>query len=256
MREMYKIDVVKLIFLIATVTAVIVLAIVFLGSYFLGGKSSVVNNVKEKATERLTKGIVDQNKQGEIAPEAAILQAINANRTRTVKIYNKISAEDDLKIKEKEFLGRGIILSKDGLIVTGRGGFQNGQKYSIMLPGRKDIFELEPVAIEENVVFFKLPVELTLIADLDISKPKVNDLVVAIGGREKDGMATGRVLKVDTVLDNTIIYTTIPSKSIETGTPLINKEKKIIGMYISKSEEGKGLFISGQDIQKMVKNIK
>jgi len=253
---MYKIDVVKLSFLIASITAVIVLGVVFFGSYFFGGKLSVMNNVREKATERLTKGVIDQNKKEEIAPETAILQAINANRTRTVKIYGKLSAEDTFDIKEKEFLGRGIVLSKEGLVVTGRGGFDLKQEYSVVLPGRKDIFELRPVLVDENLVFFKLPAEVTLIADLDISKPEVDELVVAIGGREKDGMATGRVLKVDTVLDNTLIYTTIPSKSIEIGTPLINKKKRIIGMYISKSEKGRGLFISSQDIQKMIKKIK
>jgi hypothetical protein len=252
---MYKIDIVKLVVVTVLLTVVVVVGLIFALDYLTKGRFLNINVFKESVGKRLTQGVVPTEKE-EITPEKAVLQAINANRSRTVKIYRHLSLEDDLSVKEREFLGRGLIISKDGLVVTGKGGFQNDQEYSVVIPGQKEIVNLKPLAIEKEITVFRLPGEFRLIAELSSDLPKKDDLVVAIGGRERDGMATGRILKVEKVVDEQIIYTTIPTKSVEVGAPLINQEKEIIGMYISKSDSGKALFIATSDIKKIIQEVK
>lgn len=246
-KELYKIDIIKLVVLIAVLTAVVVLGLVFAFNFFLGQKSTTVEKVTDKVSERLTKGIAD-NKQEQVTPEKAVLKAINANRSRVVKIYAKLDNAIDLNERNEKFLARGIIISEDGKIATVKGAFQTTEEYSIIVPGKEDVFNVRPLEVGKQLAFFKIPAKFNLVVNLDNSQPKEGDLVVAIGGREKDGMAVGEVLKVENVLDNTLITTTIPPKSIEAGTPLINQKEKVIGIYSATDERGRSLFIAGKDI--------
>ena len=254
MKELYKVNIIKLIIIVAVITAIVVLLAVFAINSILKKNPRAVNRAGEKISERLGKGVIE--KKEEVKPEEAVLKAINANRSRVVKIYQsdleKAGTPDD---KNKMFLARGIIISKDGLIATAKGAFRTDDEYAIVVPGRQDIFKLKPIKVGEKLAFFKIPTKFDLIASLENSQPQKGDLVVAIGGREKDGMAVGEILNVEKVLKNTFITTTIPPKSIEAGTPLINQDEKIIGIYTAVDEQGKSLFISGEDIKKGVSSL-
>jgi len=254
MKELYKVDVIKLIIIVAVITTIVVLGVVFAVNFISKKNPQVINETGEKISERLGQGVVE--KKEKIKPEEAVLKAINVNRSRVVKIYQsdleKASTPDN---KNKMFLARGIIISKDGLIATAKGAFRADDEYAIVVPGRQDVFKLKPVKVGEKLAFFKIPTKFDLVVALEKSQPKKGDLVVAIGGREKDGMAVGEILNVEKVLKNTFITTTIPPKSIEAGTPLINQDKKIIGVYTAVDEQGKSLFVSGRDIKKDISNL-
>lgn len=255
MKKMYKVNIAKLIGTTVVVTVVVVVTGGLLFNYFFkenSGEISSVKIVKDKMSGRLTKGLIEEKIK--VKPEEAVLQAVTANRSRIIKIYSELTSGDEQTKRKNNFLGRGIILTNEGLVVTGKGGFVVNKKYAVVVPGRSDIFEIEPVLINEYFAFFKLPAELAMFASLDSKKPEEEDLVVAISGREDDSMATGKIVKIVTLNDSIMLYTTIPSSSIEVGAPLINQEKKIIGMYVSKSEGGKSVFISSRDIRNNMKS--
>lgn len=246
-KELYKIDIIKLILTVTILTTVFVLGLAFAFKFFSCQKSIGLKNVTNKVGARLTEGVID-NKQEKTTPEKAVLKAINANRSRVVKIYAKLDNTIDLNERNEKFLARGIIISEDGKIATVKGAFQTTEEYSVIVPGKEDVFNVQPLEVGKQLAFFKIPAKFNLVVNLDNSQPKEGDLVVAIGGREKDGMAVGEVLKVENVLDNTFITTTIPPKSIEAGTPLINQKEKVIGIYSATDEKGRSLFIAGKDI--------
>ncbi len=254
-KELYKIDIIKLTLTITTLTTVVVLGLAFSFRFFSCQKSTGLKNITNKVGGRLTEGIID-DKQEKTTPEKAVLKAVNANRSRVVKIYAKLNNNADLNEKNEKFLARGIILSEDGIIVTAKGAFQERKEYSIIIPGKKDIFNLQPLKVGERLAFFKIPTKFNLVVNLENSQPQKNDLVVAISGREKDGMAVGKILKIENIMDNTLITTTIPPKSIEAGTPLINQKEKVIGIYSATDEEGRSLFVTGKDIKKAKSKLK
>ncbi len=248
-KELYKIDIIKLILTVVILTAVAVLGLAFAFRFFSCQKSTGLKNVADKVEGRLTEGIID-DKQEKTTPEKAVLKAVNANRSKVVKIYAKLNDRADLNEKNEKFLARGVIVSKDGIVATVKGAFQAEKEYSIIAPGKKDVFEVRPLKIGKRLAFFKIPAEFNLVVDLENSQPQKDGLVVAIGGREKDGMAVGKILKMENVMDNTLITTTIPPKSIEAGTPLINQKEKVIGIYSGTDEEGRSLFVVGKDIKR------
>ncbi len=247
-KELYKIDVLKLIILVATLTTIIVLGLVFSLGFFLN-HNSTIKRLANKIGERLTKGVI-VNKEEQTTPEKAILKAVNANRSRVVKIYAKLNKDADLNEKNEKFLARGIVVLNNGTIATAKGGFRDDQEYSIIIPGEKNVFNIRPSIVGKQLVFFKVPLKFNLVVSLDSFKPKKRDLVVAIGGREKDGMAVGEILKVENVLNTTLITTTIPPKSIEAGTPLINQKGEVIGIYSTADDKGRSLFIAAKDVKK------
>ncbi len=246
-KEMYKIDIIKLTIIVVIATTVAILGLQAFWGYLRQQGLLSSERIIGKIEKRLTKGIIKENK--ELTPEQTILHAINDNRNRVVKIYAKLENKTDPNERQEKFLARGVIISQDGKIATAKGGFKKGKEYSIIIPGEKDIFNLHPIAINQQMAFFKIPLDFNLIVSLSKTKPKKDDLVVAIAGREKDGMAVGKVTEVKKIFDKTFILTTIPPKIVEAGTPLINSQKKTIGLYSTADKEGRSLFISSKDIR-------
>lgn len=212
-------------------------------------------DMKAVIVNRLSKGIVETKK--EVTPEEKVLNAVNANRSRIVKIYiasqGKPVENGEGESERGDFLAKGIIYSDKGLIVTTRSYFQEGVSYSIAIPGRKELITAEPVTVGEQFVIFKVDVKMPLVAELDKSKLSKGDIVVSIGGQQEDTMATGEVFLVDRSTDNIFIITTIPGKSVEIGAPLMNIRRKVVGLYVKESVDGKAVFISVEDIDKVVK---
>ncbi len=199
--------------------------------------------------DRLKQGLVDE--KIEITPEEKILDSVNTNRSRIVKIY--FPSQDSESGDDKKFLAKGIIYSDDGVIVTSRGYFQEDISYAIEIPGRKELVVTEPTMIGEQFVTFEVDGVMPLVAQIDKSKLSKGDMVVAIGGQAEDTMATGEIFLVDDTADGTFIVTTIPASSVEIGAPLINTEQKVIGLYLKESVDGKAVFVATEDIDKIVK---
>jgi S1-C subfamily serine protease len=210
-------------------------------------------DMKAVVVNRLSKGVVEVKE--EVTPERKVLDAVNTNRSRVVKIYAtspKKSGENGT-LKKGAFLARGIIYSDDGLIVTSRSYFQEGASYLIEIPGQKDVVMVKPLTMGKQFVTFKMDAKMTLVAEIDKSKLSKGDIVVSIGGQEEDTMVTGEIFLVDKSTDDTFIITTIPGKNVEIGTPLMNIKQKVIGLYTKVSTDGKAVFISVENIDKIVK---
>jgi S1-C subfamily serine protease len=203
---------------------------------------------------RLSKGIIETKE--EATPEEKVLEAVNVNRSRTVKIYAPLSDKNTVEGKNAKvgkFLARGIVYSEDGLIITNRSYFQEGVSYSVFIPGQKDFITIEPLTVGDNFVTFKVDVSVPLVAQISKAEVSKGDMVVAIGGHLEDTMATGEVFLVDKSTDTTFIITTIPAKSVEIGAPLMNIDGKIIGLHVKGSVDGKAVFISMKNTGKIIK---
>lgn len=229
----------RMIFIVGTILVVCFVL------FFIFDKATPYS-AKDVVMSRLTEGVVEMKK--EPAPEEKVVDAVNTNRSRVVNIYALADSDTAGKRSEDNFLARGIIYSQDGAIVTTRGEFQEGVSYAIEIPGKKESIVIEPTMVTEQFVTFKVDENMSLAAQLDRSKPSKGDMVVALGGKQEDEMATGEVFLVDGSADQTYIITTIPSVNIEAGAPLMNTDQDVVGLYVKGSFDGKAVFISADDV--------
>jgi len=233
---------------------IIVVGIVILVVSFLIFDKFTSRDMKAVVINRLSEGVVETKKKK--TPEEKILTAVNNNRSRVVKIYatsqNKNTSSDNRDLVKGELLAKGIIYSKRGLIISVKNSFQKEKSYLIEIPGKKEPIIVKPSKIGEQFVSFDANIDMPLVVQVDKEKLSKGDLVVAVGGKDEDSIAKGEVFLVDKSTENDFIITTIPAKSITTGAPLMNIKKKVIGLYLKGSVDGKAVFISVNNLNKFL----
>lgn len=179
-----------------------------------------ITNVVEKTIEKVTPTIVEKPGQTVvIKDEDLIVAAIERNNKSTVAF--RIVGSEDGEIRSA---GVGTIVSKDGLVVTDRGNIGGGV-LATTVDGIKYALDVIPSESTSSLVLGRLtpitppasttpPVVFTPVSFGDLSKLKVGQTALTLGGRDAKTVATGLISGID--------VRTITDKDTKTETTTIN----------------------------------
>ncbi len=172
------------------------------------GREEVASEVSpfvESAKEAL---LPSQNERAEPETEAdMIMEAVAQNQAASVLIYTS-------ELENAEFLGRGILVTSNGYIITDAGIIAANTSYSVAVPGTKERFEATVSKVEGALAVLKITHSTTLIGNFSSLTPVENDLVVAITGDEKMRIGTGIVTEATDTMVVTNIFGTITPGSL------------------------------------------
>ncbi|KND52098.1 MAG: hypothetical protein AB198_00810 [Parcubacteria bacterium C7867-003] len=209
-----------------------------------------INRIVEKTIETVTPATIITPGQKEVTTvivkeEDLILDSINKNVKSIVRIEEKDAVDGS-----NFFYGIGLVLNKEGVIVTDRKTITSANFYTaIMSDGTK--ISLTPVGVDKktNFLLFKAPEATTtkpvyafVPATFSDSEPKLGQTVISVGGDSSNAVAIGRTISL-VVKDSTVgttttkylssIETDLATKDLMNGSPLFDLAGNVIGMKIS-----------------------
>lgn len=165
------------------------------------GVTQTVNRIVERTVERV---VSEPKKPGEIIKETIIvkeedkiIEAIEKNAKSMVRIY-KADLNSGSGIPLKTFVGLGIIISKEGDIVTDSSIVSSSDFYSAILNDGKE-FDLKLQPSQENrlVSFLKImprgndQLALTPAILADSDSLKLGQTVISLGGKLRNSVSIG-----------------------------------------------------------------
>lgn len=165
------------------------------------GVTQTVNRIIEKTVERV---VTDPNKKGDVVKETIvvkeedkIIEAIENNAKSMVRIYKTDSASG-ASIPLKSFVGLGIIISKDGDIVSDNSVITPSDSYSVILNDSKE-YDVKLIPSKENnlVAFLKIiprdkeVLSLTPAILADSDSLKLGQTVISLGGKLRNSVSIG-----------------------------------------------------------------
>ncbi len=154
-----------------------------------------------------------------------IMDGVAKNQGSSVLLYASSSAA-------AEFLGRGILVTSNGYIITDANIINASSTYSVAVPGSKDRLEATVVRIEEDIAVLKITISTTLVAAFSRNIPVANDVVVAVSGDDKMRIGTGIVTASTKDVITTNIYGTITP-----GSVLVAKSGYAVGISTAKNQK-------------------
>jgi hypothetical protein len=171
-----------------------------------------------------------------------IMDSVAQNQGSSVLIY-----------EGSEFLGRGIMVSSNGFVVTDASLIKASTSYSVAVPGTKERLAATIFRTEDGLAVLKITISTTLVASFGNNFPVSNDLVVAITGDEKMSIGTGIVTKttIESIVTN--IY-----GNITPGSPLVAKNGNVIGIsLVGEQKAGEAIFktLTKDDIYSLTKPV-
>jgi hypothetical protein len=231
--------------IIAVVATLVVVALLI--SYF--GTTRVAEEVSpfvEKAQDRITEGVVPPSERTEPKNEADhIMDAVAANQGSAVLIY-KTAPLSSAPNTPDTFIGRGIMVSANGIVITDSSILESGLasstalnmdgvRYMVAIPGTEKPYDATlTTTTQDGVAVLTTGANTSFVASFGTTTPQLKELVVAVSGNESARIGTGIVTGVsaDTIQTN-IAGTMVP------GTPLLAQDKRVVGMtMVSTSKSG------------------
>lgn len=222
--------------------------------------TQTVNRVVERTIETVTPASTPINpnppsKQVEtvvVNVDDSVTSAIAKNIPTIVRIHER-STDQSID----NLYGIGVVVSKDGIIVTDKRTLSNAISYVAVMSDNTEI-PLEPIVADKKfqVTFFKAkPIKdySFTIAKFMTTDVKLGQTVVAIGGDTTNSITVGRVTSLNTK-DLLTLGTSTPAKyvaSISTdvlpadgvsGAPIISLSGDIVGMSLSSFSSAKTYF--------------
>jgi S1-C subfamily serine protease len=171
-----------------------------------------------------------------------VISAINKNLQSVVRIE-----ESDPSSGTTNFFGVGVVVTKDGQIVTARQTVTAGNTYAAVMPDNTTI-ELNPVGVDKSTSFLLfVPLQATTTVQFTpavfaSADPQLGQTVVMLGGDTTNAVGVGRVISLDTkvvtVASTTAkiissIETDVPTKDLVSGSPLFNLSGDIVGFEMA-----------------------
>lgn len=229
------------------------------------GVTQVINRVVERTIEQVTPagntgGTVTKDKQVTVVvkEEDQVIGAISKNAKSILRIKDN-ALVDGVQV----FYGMGILVSKDGIVVSGSRDIANtATTYSALFPDGSS-YTMKYVGGEKGVAVFKIALDpkTPLTAEpaiLSGSTSQLGQTAITLDGTEKNSVSIGRITSItDTsegVKDSGFIETDIGSKAKTIGGPLLNLSGEIIGIRTSFNSENQS-FISAGVVQKVLSNF-
>lgn len=217
-----------------------------------------INRIVEKTIETVTPEVVSQPTQKEVTTvvvkeEDQIIDSINKN----VKSIVRIEEKDGIEGKTTLY-GMGLVLTKDGQIVSDRNTINSSSAYSAIMSDDTKL-PLTPIGVNKDTNFMlfkasdkpvakagenqeKIPAYVFTPAKFADTEPKLGQTLISIGGDTVNAVAIGRVISLNMKDSGTGSTTTKYLSSIETdlstkdllsGSPLFNLSGDVIGMKIT-----------------------
>lgn len=209
-----------------------------------------INRIVEKTIETVTPAAIVTPGQKEVTTvivkeEDLILDSINKNIKSIVRIEEK-----DPILETNSLYGIGLVVSKDGLIVTDRKTITSGNIYKAIMSD-ETIIPLSAVGVDKqtNFILFKAlvssttkPVYVFSPAIFSDTELKLGQTVISVGGDTSNSVAIGRTVsllqKDNTVGSTTTKYlsnieTDLSTKDLMSGSPLFDLSGNVVGMKIS-----------------------
>jgi len=233
--------------------------------------TQVINRVVERTIEQVTPASsgggtkTTENKVTTVVvkEEDQVIEAISKNQKSIIRIK-----ENNIIDGSDPFYGIGLLLSKDGLVVSAKKAINNpnsaipasftatfpdGTQFAMTIIGSND---------EEGLTFFKVQKDAkqTLPAEpavLSATNAQLGQSVIALDGEVKNNISIGRIISVDQNAQNAkeirIIQTDIAAKPVVLGAPALNLSGEIIGLRTTLGETAQS-FITAAVIKRVMKD--
>ena len=243
MEDLTKTQIILLCLLVSFVTSIGTGVITFsLLSEAPQTVTQTINRVVERTIEKVTPSSTnDKTTTKEVTTvvvkeEDSVIDAINKNTKSIVRIKSG---------SEKLFYGLGVILNKEGLIVTDSRDFNSENSYEAFTSDGKS-YPLTYVSIKDktDLAFFKIKkdkddkTEFSPVSIGNSDSLQLGQSVIAISGIEQTSVATGRISALkrspatssETPSNLEIIQTDVVLKDSTFGGPLLNLSGQVIGL--------------------------
>ncbi len=240
------------------------------------GVTQTINRVVERTIEKvIPETIVTEG--GEtiikevtvIKEEDAVTSAIEKTAKSVVRIYSPTLNNE----RQGEFYGLGLIISAEGLVVSDLRNVNSKEQYTITLSdGAVVDARAVDVGVANNVAIFKISPTSTKdsFAPITLSpnEPKLGQSVIAIQGENKNNLALGRVLSIETKIEKTpegeeikvaeSVTTDIGLVGEIAGSALLNLSGELIGIKTSNSDLSlaKGVYTTVISINRAISRVK
>ncbi|MBI2050002.1 MAG: serine protease [Candidatus Staskawiczbacteria bacterium] len=181
--------------------------------------------------------IVNPTEQVYIQENIALESAIE-------KVLKSIVAIQGTVPSQNSYLGSGLIVTSDGLIVTLANLATKSGSFNVFIDGEKVIFKIQKQDLKNNLTLIKVEKNnLSTVGFADFNKIKLGQRVfLTAASSTKTGvlMANEGIVRS---FDENIIKTNITEKSVVSGSPLFNISGELLGLnYID--SDGRVLAIS------------
>lgn len=220
---------------------------IVISKYGVEEVATEVSPFVKSAKDRVMEGVVPPSAQTEPTTEAdEIMDAVSKNQGSSVLLYREASMTG-------EFLGRGIVVSSTGHILTDATLIEASTTYSVAVPGIKERFQAMVVNVKGDIAVLKITTSTTLVSQFGNNFPTTNDMVVAITGDEKMRIGTGIVTDITSKSITTNIYGTITP-----GSPLVAKNGNVVGIsLVGEQSAGEARFrlLTKDDINSLTKTV-
>ena len=135
----------------------------------------------------------------------------------------------------KSYLGSGLIVTSDGLIITLASLTPKGSKFNIFINNEKQNFKVEKQDIKNNLTLIKVEKNnLPTVSFTDFDKIKLGQrvfLTAPFSTKTSDWLVNEGIVRS---FDKSQIETNISEKSIINGSPLFNISSELVGLnYIN-----------------------
>lgn len=266
LEELTKQQIILLTLLVSFVTSIAtgIVTVTLLGQT-PPGTTQTVNRILERTVEKIVPdkqgaSVVTSEKTVVVKEEDLITKSIENGTKSIVRIYEKIETGNKDENKFGTFMGIGVIVSKDGRIVSD-GSFFDKQKNYIVSTYDNRNFVVENKTKDGSAIFIADVIEgkdkenyvFNPVSFSDSKNLKLGQTVIAIGGEKRDSVTEGIIssvlqesvvvkegvdktsgkeeIKEITKTKTSEIQTSIQSIEI-IGVPLFNLFGEVIGINI------------------------
>ncbi len=214
--------------------------------------TQTISRVVERTVERVlpeggqvagagTKGVVTKEVTVVVREDELITDAITKVGKSVVRIYTMGKQKDGASDFRGAFLGTGLMVSRDGLVVTDATLIAPGKTYavttadgSIYKARLKNKNPKRPTAILEINISNKKDVVFPPVAFTNVSTLKLGQSVLMLSGQDQPTVATGIISSLvydDTNTELRSISTNISSVGAIPGASLVDLLGEVVGIY-------------------------
>ncbi len=207
----------------------------------------IISRIVEKPIETVVQGereVITQEHTVVVSESESIAKAITNLTPSLVRLYT-VSGRS-----KREFVGMGLIVSADGIIVADSRVVYKNEKYVARLSSGAEV-AAEPSALATEKGFFHLiatpeaPLpELTVASFEPFNKLVLGQTVIAVGGDMSTRVAPGVIAElIPSIASNEAsrVRTTVDAAGLSLGSPLVTLEGRVVGMP---EEAGSQVFLS------------
>ena len=221
--------------------------------------TQTINRVVERTVEQVTSATdgqtagagdtVTKEVQVILKESYLVTDAVAIVDESVVRLYTRVQDINGTTVRG-QFLGLGLVVSRDGLVVTDATLVSPGNEYFVETKGGalftaslKNESEKRPTAILALSSKDGGNVALSPISFANVAALKLGETVVTLSGKDRTKVATGIVsdivsehLNGDNTEIITVINTSIPDNLVSIGAPIADLIGGVVGMYVVSSE--------------------